>query len=142
MFDAGKSLRAICGGGRYDNLVQQIGGVDLPAVGFGMGDVVLGELLSDRDGPPATDASADIFVVTVTLEDHFAALELTHALRDRGLRVEYALRTMAVGKQLKLAAHRGARQAVVIGPDERARGEVMLRDLRVKDARPEAAQWL
>ena len=130
LFDAGKSLRAICGGGRYDNLLQQIGGVDLPMVGFGMGDVVLGELLSDRDGPPVADASADIFVVTVTPEDHFAALELSHALRERGLRVEYALRTMAVGKQLELAAARGAQHAVVIGPDERATGEALVRDLK------------
>ena len=132
LFDAGKSLRAICGGGRYDNLLQQLGGVDLPMVGFGMGDVVLGELLSDRDGPPVTDASADIFVVTVTPEDQFAALELTHALRDRGLRVEYALRTMAVGKQLELAAQRGAHHAVVIGPDERAKGEAVVRDLKAR----------
>jgi histidyl-tRNA synthetase len=132
LFDAGKSLRAICGGGRYDNLLQQIGGVDLPMVGFGMGDVVLGELLSDRDGPPLADASADIFVVTVTPEDQFAALELTHALRERGLRVEYALRAMAVGKQLELASARGAGCAVILGPDERAMGEALVRDLKTK----------
>jgi histidyl-tRNA synthetase len=46
LFDAGRSLRAICGGGRYDGLLQALGGVDLPAAGFGMGDVVLGELLA------------------------------------------------------------------------------------------------
>lgn len=132
LFDAGKSLRAICGGGRYDNLLQQIGGVDLPMVGFGMGDVVLGELLSDRDGPPVAAASADIFVVTVTPEDQFTALEVTHALRDRGLRVEYALRTMAVGKQIELAVTRGAQHSVVIGPDERAKGEAVVRDLKTK----------
>src|SRR6266853_876170 len=50
LFDTGKSLRAICGGGRYDGLLKALGGVDLPALGFGMGDVVLGELLKDR-GP-------------------------------------------------------------------------------------------
>src|SRR6202008_4396225 len=48
LFDAGRSLRAICGGGRYDGLLKALGGVDLPAVGFGMGDVVLGELLRER----------------------------------------------------------------------------------------------
>ena len=51
-------------------------------------------------------------------------------LRDAGLRVEYALAPQAVGKQLKLADSRGARVAIVIGPDDRARGEVMLKDLR------------
>src|SRR5207247_4511768 len=48
LFDAKKSLRAICGGGRYDDLIEQIAGTDLPCVGFGMGDVVLGELLRER----------------------------------------------------------------------------------------------
>ena len=57
---------------------------------------------------------------------------LAHELRDAGLRAEYALGTQAVGKQLKLADARNARFAVVIGPDDRARGEVMLKDLAGK----------
>ena len=56
-------------------------------------------------------------------------LALAHELREVGLRVEYALAPQAVGKQLKLADSRGARVAIVIGPDDRARGEVMLKDL-------------
>jgi histidyl-tRNA synthetase len=129
LFDAGKSLRAICGGGRYDTLLLQLGGVDLPMVGFGMGDVVLGELLETRDGPPTAGPSADLFVVTVGDEDNFAALGIVHGLRERGLRVEYALRRMTVGKQLDLAAARGARHAIIIGPDERAAGEAVVRPL-------------
>ena len=54
LFDAKKSLRAICGGGRYDNLLEHLGGVSLPAVGFGMGDVVLRELLKDQGRLPST----------------------------------------------------------------------------------------
>src|SRR5574342_960799 len=66
LFDAGRSLRAICGGGRYDGLLRALGGVDLPAVGFGMGDVVLGELLSQpAPAPPPLDA----FLVAVGSED-------------------------------------------------------------------------
>ena len=132
LFDAGKSLRAICGGGRYDNLLKQIGGADLPMVGFGMGDVVLGELIGDRDGAPTADPSIDVFVVTVSEPDHFAALGVVHALRDRGVRVEYALRRMTVGKQLELAASRGATHAVVIGPEEREKGEALVRTLKDK----------
>ncbi|HEY2806333.1 MAG TPA: histidine--tRNA ligase [Gemmatimonadales bacterium] len=132
LFDAGKSLRAICGGGRYDELLKQIGGVDLPMVGFGMGDVVLGELIEDRDGPPAAGSSADIFVITVGDDDVATALDLTHALRERGLRVEYALHKLTVGKQLELAVTRGVRQAIVIGPDERAKGEAVVRQLADK----------
>ena len=135
LFDAGRSLRAICGGGRYDNLLKQIGGVDLPMVGFGMGDVVLGELIGDRDGAPVAGPSCDVFVVTVSEQDVFAALELVRSLRDRGIRVEYALKKLTVGKQLELAANRGATHAVVIGPDERAKGAYVVRTLADKQER-------
>jgi len=132
LFDAGKSLRAICGGGRFDGLLKALGGVDLPALGFGMGDVVLGELIQDRDGESVAGPSADVFVVTVSEEQVFAALELAHALRDRGVRVEYALRKMTVGKQLELCAVRGAQCAVILGPDELTAGEAMVRDIGTK----------
>ena len=129
LFDAKRSLRAICGGGRYDDLLKQIGEVDLPCVGFGMGDVVLGELLGERDGPPRGDPSVTVFVATVGEEDRATALGLAHALRDRGIGVEFALKRQALGKQLELAVARGARAAVVIGPDERAAGEAVVRRL-------------
>jgi histidyl-tRNA synthetase len=129
LFDAGRSLRAICGGGRYDDLLKQVGGVDLPCVGFGMGDVVLGELLEEREGPPKAEPVVAVFVATVSEEDRPAALALAHALRDRGVRVEFALRKQAVGKQLELAAARGARAVVVLGPDERAAGQAVVRTL-------------
>jgi histidyl-tRNA synthetase len=132
LFDAGRTLRAICGGGRYDGLLEALGGVDLPALGFGMGDVVLGELLKERGLAPTGAASIEVFLAGISEDDLPFVLGLTHELRDAGLRVEYALGTQAVGKQLKLADARGARVAVVIGPDDRARGEVMVKDLRGK----------
>ncbi|HEV8597866.1 MAG TPA: histidine--tRNA ligase [Gemmatimonadales bacterium] len=130
LFDAQKTLRAICGGGRYDDLLQRIGGVDLPALGFGMGDVVLGELLKERGVAPAAPASVEIFVVAVTPEDRSATFRLAHELRDRELRVEYALGDDKLTKQLKLADARGARYAVVLGPEERTRKAAVLKDLR------------
>jgi len=129
LFDAGRTLRAICGGGRYDGLLAALGGVDLPALGFGMGDVVLAELLRDRGLVPTDASSIDVFIAAVTDDDLPFVLALAHELRDAGLRTEYALGAQAVGKQLKLADARNARVAVVIGPDDRARGEVMLKDL-------------
>ena len=132
LFDAGKTLRAICGGGRYDNLAGAIGGVDLPAVGFGFGDVVLGELLKDRGLLPGAAGSIDVFIAAIQGDDVPHALKLAHALRDAGHRVEYALSGQAVGKQMKLADARNARIAIVVGPDDRARGEVMVKDLRMK----------
>jgi histidyl-tRNA synthetase len=127
LFDAGRSLRAICGGGRYDDLLKQVGGVDLPCAGFGMGDVVLGELMAERGAVPAVEPAVTVFVATVSEEDRPDALRLAHALRDRGVRVEFALKRQALGKQLELAAARGARAAVVIGPEERAAGQAVVR---------------
>jgi histidyl-tRNA synthetase len=129
LFDAGRTLRAICGGGRYDGLLGALGGVDLPSVGFGMGDVVLAELLRDRSLIPADSASIDVFLTFITQDDLAYVLGLAHELRDAGLRVEYPLTPQAVGKQLKLADSRRARLAVVVGPDERARGELVIKDL-------------
>jgi histidyl-tRNA synthetase len=132
LFDAGRTLRAICGGGRYDGLLQALGGVDLPALGFGMGDVVLGELLRERGLVPSGGSSIDVFLAGITEADLPFVLALAHELRDAGVRTEYALGAQAVGKQLKLADARNARFAVVIGPDDRARGEVMIKDLAGK----------
>ena len=130
LFDAGRTLRAICGGGRYDNLLEAVGGVQLPAVGFGMGDVVLGELLKDKGLLPTDTSEIDVFVAFITQDDLPHVLGLAHRLREGGFRVEYGLSPQSVGKQLGLANDRGARLALVIGPDERARGEVVLKDLR------------
>ncbi|MEO8225828.1 MAG: histidine--tRNA ligase [Gemmatimonadota bacterium] len=135
LFDAGKTLRAICGGGRYDNLLLALGGADLPALGFGMGDVVLGELLRDRQLLPAGAARLDAFVAVVTDEDVPHALGLVHELRDAGVSAEFALSVQNLGRQLKLADARGATLAVVVGPDDRARGEVMVKHLAGKTQR-------
>ncbi len=133
LFDAGRTLRAICGGGRYDNLLAALGGVDLPALGFGMGDVVLTELLKERGLVPATTTGLDVFMAAVTGDDRPHMLALAHELRDAGLRVEYSLSPVLLRKQLDLAAARRARYAIVVGPDEWARGQVVLRDLEEKD---------
>ncbi len=133
LFDAGRTLRAICGGGRYDTLLAGLGGVDLPALGFGMGDVVLAELLKDRGLGPAATAGLDVFVAAVTGDDLPHVLALAHELRDAGLRVEYGLSAAPLRKQLDLAAARRSRWAVVVGPEEWSRGQVVLRDLEEKD---------
>jgi histidyl-tRNA synthetase len=94
-----------------------------------MGDVVLGELLKEKGLASADGAGVHVFLAFITQEDLPHVLLLAHLLRDRGLNVEYPLSPQSLGKQLKLADARKARLAVVIGPDERARGEVILRDL-------------
>src|SRR5881392_242929 len=130
LFDRGKSLRAVCGGGRYDGLLKALGGVDLPALGFGMGDVVLGELLKERGPADQASTKLDAFLIAVSGEDVAPLLKLAHELRDRGVAVEYGLRPAVIRKQLELAAARGAPRAIIVGPDERAAGDVVLRDLK------------
>ena len=129
LFDAKRELRAICGGGRYDGLLKSLGGIDLPALGFGMGDVVLGELLKDRGAVPKTGGRLEAFLVAVSGEDVPFVLKLAHDLRDKGVAVEYGLKPKAVRNQIELAAARGAARAVIVGPDERASGLVVVKDL-------------
>jgi histidyl-tRNA synthetase len=95
-----------------------------------MGDVVLAELLKEKGLIPADASSIDVFLAFIAEEDLPDVLALAHRLRDQGLRVEYALGPQTVGKQLKLADARNARLAAVLGPDERARGEIVIKDLR------------
>ncbi len=130
-FAISRASRAIAGGGRYDDLVAKLsdGSADLPALGFGMGDVVLGELLKERGLAPAPAASIDCFLAAIGEGDHPHLLGLARQLRDAGWRVEYALSHQNLGKQMKLADARGVRLVVVMGEDERARGAVVLKDL-------------
>ena len=121
LFDAKGELRAICGGGRYDALLESLGGTDLPALGFGMGDVVLGELLKDRNLMPSdAGAGADLFFVGgngVLAHPIADALTLTHLLRNIGLSVDYALSAERYGaqptrNQVDGAKKSGARAAI------------------------------
>ena len=129
LFDRAGELRAICGGGRYDRLLELVGGEPLPAVGFGMGDVVLGELLRDRGLVPDAAPACDYFVVWVGAEQRSMGLALSHRLREAGHSVVYSLKSQGVGKQLKTADRAGAIRAVIIGPDEAAAGVATVRDL-------------
>lgn len=135
LFDARGELRAICGGGRYDNLLKVVAGVDLPALGFGMGDVVLRELLSDRGLLPSTAQAVDYYLVAVTPEQRDALLSLAHRLRDAGWSVEYALRHQGVSKQFKNASALGARRVVTLGPDEVAEGVAAVKDFATGEER-------
>ena len=129
LFDRRGVLRAICGGGRYDRLLELVGGEPLPAVGFGMGDVVLTELLRERGLVPDTTRSVDYFVVPVGEEQRPRAMALAHALRDRGCSVLYSLRPQPVGKQFRAAATEGARSVIVLGPAELERGVAVVKDM-------------
>ena len=100
-----EDLRAIAGGGRYDNLVKLISGgkVNLPALGFGKGDVVLRELLAARELFPPFTAGVKVFCVIEDESLRAETLKLIQQLRDKGLTVEYALAPTKPDKQFKRA---------------------------------------
>lgn len=130
LFDRKGELRAICGGGRYDRLLELVGGEPLPAVGFGMGDVVLGELLAERGLVPEYRPELDYFMVAVTDGERGELLRIAHRLREQGHSVAYALRDQSVGKQMKAATKEGAKTALILGPEEMERGCIVARDLK------------
>ncbi len=129
IFDRERTLRAICGGGRYDRLLELVGGEPLPAVGFGMGDVVLAELLQEKGLRDEQPARIDAFVVAASPKEHHLALEVAAALRAQGQDVSYALKSHSVRKQFKMAAAAGAAAAIVLGPREVEEGMVSVRDM-------------
>lgn len=129
LFDVAGELRAIAGGGRYDDLLRVVSGNDIPALGFGMGDVVLTELLRDRGLLPSAEPALDYYVVSVGTEERAEVLGIVHALRDRGHSVDYSLRPAGVGKQFKAAGSMGARKVVVVGPDEIAEQVAVVRSM-------------
>ncbi|MDE2677413.1 MAG: histidine--tRNA ligase [Gemmatimonadota bacterium] len=129
LFDRAGEMRAICGGGRYDRLLELVGGEPLPAVGFGMGDVVLGELLRDRGALPDAVPACDDYLIWVEPAQRSQAMKVARALRRHGRAVLYGLAPRGVGKQLRTAARLGAARALIIGPDEAASGTVTVRDL-------------
>jgi histidyl-tRNA synthetase len=128
-FDAERKLRAICGGGRYDNLLTSLGGPALPAAGFGFGDAVIGELLADKGLWPACPRALDAYVFALGEAERRAAIGLACALRARGESVELALGNSRLKRALADADRAGARRFYLIGPEELARGEVLVRDL-------------
>ncbi|MCY3704941.1 MAG: histidine--tRNA ligase [Gammaproteobacteria bacterium] len=129
LFDRRGEMRAICGGGRYDQLLERVGGEPLAAVGFGMGDVVLTELLRDRGLLPRTTPAVDWFIASVSPAQRLLGREIAHALREAGSTVSYALEQRPVRKQLAMAARQGARRVILLGPEETARGVALIRDM-------------
>lgn len=126
VFDRKKTLRAVAGGGRYDNLMSAMsdGKCSLPAIGFGMGDVVLSELIAAT--PAAAERmktwiaqrhAADVYVVIANEDRRADALGLVQQLRGMGFRVDYPLSSAKVGKQFQSAEQAGARFAVVVGDE-------------------------
>ncbi len=125
-FDRGGKLRALAGGGRYDNLIAQLsdGAVSLPALGFAMGDVVLSELINEiprareaMQKAVASDRKIDIYVVIAKEQRRTDALTQIQQLRERGYRVDYPLTPTKVARQFQAAEDAGASLALLYGDE-------------------------
>jgi histidyl-tRNA synthetase len=126
VFDRGGKFRAIAGGGRYDQLIAQLSdnAISLPALGFAIGDVVLGDMI--RSNPVAreqmerifaSERAVEIYVVIAKEDQREHAIAMMQQLRDRGYRVDYSLGLGKVARQFRLAEQTGARFAIVFGDE-------------------------
>ena len=128
--DRGGELRAICGGGRYDKLIGTLGGRDLPATGFGFGDMVIMELLSDKGLLP--DISSGVSDVVFSMDESLrgAAMEVSSKLREEGRTVDLVLEPKKMKWVFKHAERTGADRLVMVMPAEWESGKVRIKDLQ------------
>ena len=129
LFDAKGEFRAICGGGRYDDLLLTIGGVDLPALGFGMGDVVLTEILRARNLLPAVELGTEYWVASDDESMLPDVMSVAGRLRAKARSVEYALKSQTLARQLKTASSAGVRNVVLLRRPDYDNGKVTVKTL-------------
>ena len=128
-FDREATLRAICGGGRYDRLLSTFGGDDIPACGFGFGDVVIVELLKDKGLLPQLSGSVEDVVFAWSASERHSAAQLASRLRAQGRSVEVILEKKKVKWAFKRADRLKAERIFMVAPDELKKGEVRVKNL-------------
>lgn len=132
-FDSEGELRALFGGGRYDDLVGLFGGQDVPAVGFAFGYSTTIELLKREDRWPLKEIETDVYVLTVSESVRDTALEYTRELRQEGLVVETDLADRGFGGQLDYADSINAKRVLIVGERDLENGEVTVKDMDTGD---------
>jgi histidyl-tRNA synthetase len=132
VFDiTGSVRRSLFGGGRYDNLTQDVGGDPVPAVGFAMGDLAIGILLKEKGLiPPFVPSPAPVLVTIFDESLWMESYTLAAELRATGLKVTVYPEPAKLPKQFKFADRMGMRITIVVGPDEAAAGKVTVKDLK------------
>lgn len=136
-FDRGGAYRAIAGGGRYDNLVKVISGgkADLPALGFGMGDVVLSDLLQQKDLLPKATPSLDLFFLIEDENLRPKSLQSIQQLRRLGLSVDFPMAPAKPNKQFKRALESGATATARLSPNFAENPEILVKFLATREER-------
>ncbi len=128
-FDTGRSLRAIFGGGRYDNLLGDLGGKPMTAVGLGFGDVVIAELLEEKAKLPHPSARKDLAISYMEEAQRDTAIRVAKAMRDEGSNVDIALHPEKPKHFFARTGKAGFRRGIYIGPDDMAKGTIRLKNL-------------
>lgn len=129
-YDTGQSMRSLFGGGRYDKLVELFGGPPMPACGLAIGDQILELLLREAGLWPEGSRGPQVYVASVAPTLKPEVLAWTRRLRSGGLATECDIMGRNLSGQMKEAARRGALALLILGPEERARGEVVVRNMR------------
>lgn len=134
---------AACGGGRYDNLVEELGGPATGAVGFSIGmEATLLAMKKSGSIVAAPDAGTGVFVVAVDESTGFEAFRRAQELRSGGIRAETAFDARSVKAQMRAATKRNARVVVIIGPEEVASGTAKIKDMKTGDEKAVASSAL
>lgn len=140
MFYRGGQMRAICGGGRYDNLLKVLGGPQMPAVGFGMGDVIIEDIFREKSLLPTQFRPTTFYVVDADTTLFDRVVNIVAMLRHAGHTAQFSYKRQALGKQLKAADACGARVAVIVGEELIESEQVVTRDLHSGQQRTVSVQ--
>ncbi len=127
--DRDGKFRAICGGGRYDKLISTLGGKDLPATGFGFGDMVIMELLAEKGLVPGLVSGIDDIVIPLNPDLRNVAVKVAASLRDSNRTVDLVLEDKKMKWVFKHAERIGAKRLVLVAPDEWSRKMIKVKDL-------------
>ena len=130
IYDKASELRAIGGGGRYDNLLKQFGGPAIPATGFGIGDCVLGILLEEKGllQKQLPERNLDYFVACVDESYKDAAVKVTMRLRSACFAANFSYKAAKLNKQLKQASDQNANKCIIVG-DELKEDKLVIKDM-------------
>lgn len=131
IYDRASKLRAIGGGGRYDNLLRDLGGPDVPATGFAMGDCVLEILLQEKGliGDSVVAGEIDYFVAWVDSKFQQKAVQITAGIRSAGLSAQFSYKGGNLSRQLKQASVAGAKKCVIVGSEVEG-GQIAVKDMK------------
>lgn len=128
-YDKEHKFRAICGGGRYNNLLKSLGGNNVPSIGFGFGDVVILEVLKEKNKLVDFKEYIDYFVIPFSKSERFLAIEVASKLRDKGNKVSILLEDKKLKNAMASANKSGAKNVVIVAPEEAKENKVVVKDL-------------